>query len=270
MIQTINDIFSEELKKISELIGRNLPFKINDYGKLIRSKIGILFLKAYNIDISDKYIKLLASIELIHNASLLHDDVIDSNNERRGIRTVNFLHGNKLSILYGDIVLSNALDLILGLSNFELTKLFNNTVKEMCEGEIIQNSHINIIPTMEQYIKKTELKTAKLFEFILKSISILSDNKVPIEEVDFGKNFGIAFQVKNDLENILTTKSDIKDGIYTAPVIYSGGLEIKESAIEKTFGLIDNYSMKAIKVLDLIEESIYKKELIRIVECLKK
>lgn len=270
MICTVNDIYSTELNTIKELIKQNLPYNFEDYGKLIRSKIGILFLKSYGINISDSYLKLLCAVELIHNASLLHDDVIDNDTIRRNAPTIKSDLGNKLSILYGDIVLSNALTMLSELQSIELIKLFNKTVTDMCRGEIIQNSLIGKIPTETEYIEKTELKTASLFRFLITSISLLSKNQIPIETADFGKYYGIGFQIKNDLDNILTTRSDIKEGIYTAPVIYSGGLDIKEDAIEKTAGLIDNYSMKAINVLDVIEESIYKEELVGVAECLKK
>ena len=139
----------------------------------------------------------------------------------------------------------------------------------MCEGELIQQSQLYKIPTIEEYIKKSTLKTAKLFLAEIEGLSIIH-NTNNLDLKDFILNYGIAFQINNDLANITESQSDIKNGIYTAPVIYSESTNITPSGIEKTLYLRDNYIEKCLNTLRNLKESIYKKELIGIVKCLKK
>ena len=258
---------TSEIEIIKDVIAKNLPYMETDFGKMIRAKIGVLFLKAKNQD-TMRFLPFLSAIELIHTSSLLHDDVIDNENFRREKANIKTKHGNKTSVLYGDMVLSNALKLISDYNSTELIKSFNSTLNNMCRGEILQQTSLGIIPTMDEYIEKSRLKTASLFEFILDGINIISENRL-ILPVEFGTYFGIAFQIKNDLDNVCNTKSDIKNGIYTAPVIYSQNMEDLDSGIEKTLGLIDNYRERCIKQLSEYEDNIYIRKLIEVVECLK-
>lgn len=263
MIETI----PTELDKIKNIIKENLPFSDSDLGKMIRSKLGIAAIKIFKSDIIP-YVNFLACIELIHNASLLHDDVIDNENERRGKENLKSIYDNKTSILYGDITLSNALKLLTTYNNLELISHFNKTISKMCEGELLQKKQIGTIPPLEKYIEKCRLKTASLFEFLFIGLNIISANKISL--TNFGEDFGIAFQIKNDLDDIKNNNSDISNGIYTAPVIYSEGTNITNLALEKTKCLIDNYRSKCIISLSKFEDNEYKKELIGVVECLIK
>lgn len=263
MIQTL----PTELNKIKSIITQNLPFVESDFGKMIRSKIGVAIIKSYNLE-PTLYLDFLACIELIHNASLLHDDVIDDETTRRGRENIKTKHNNKTSILYGDLILTNALELLSTYENINIIKHFNQTVSNMCKGELLQNNQLYTIPTFEKYIEKSKLKTASLFEFLIIGLHIISHNKISLK-TEFGTNFGIAFQIKNDLDNIKENNSDILNGIYTAPVIYSNSIDITSEALEKTQCLIDNYRSKCITNLSEIEDNEYKKELIGVVECLK-
>lgn len=256
-----------EAETIKNIIRDNLPYVETDFGKMIRSKIGLLFLKSNNID-AEEYLPLLSATELIHLSSLLHDDVIDNDELRRGKQSIRSEYNNKTSVIFGDIILSNALNLILSYGSTELVTLFNKTLNSMCRGEIMQYAKTNSIPSVEEYIEKSRLKTASLFEFITEGINIISENRLHLPP-EFGTNFGIGFQIKNDLDNVLENKTDIKNGIYTAPVIFSGSQEITNSGIEKTRCLIDNYSKRCLQILSEFEDNIYKEELIGVVECLK-
>lgn len=264
----ISDL-KNQLTKIKDTVKNNIPFEIQSTGKFIRSNIGLLFLKALDIELEEKYINFLSAIELIHNASLLHDDVIDNETQRRGEPAVNVICGNKTAILYGNLILTNAIDLILKLESDKILKLINKTIKDMCNGELIQIAQNNKLPAIEEYIEKTYLKTAVLFECMLEGITVLSKKEIQITE--FGKNYGIAFQIKNDLDDYkkgINNSSDIKNKIYTAPTIYAADIKYHPEAIEKTAGLIDNYSKRAINALSGIRESEYKNLLRGVVECL--
>jgi len=236
-------------------------------GKMVRSSLGILIIKALKTEYCEKYSNFLTAIELIHNASLIHDDVIDNEEIRRNKKTLNNLTDNKSAVLYGDILLTEAVEYILKTKSMHVMSIINTSVKNMCKGEIIQKTQEFQIPSIEDYIHKTELKTASLFTGMMSGIAELSNCSNKTELISFALNFGIAFQIKNDLDN---SGSDIKNGIYTTPVIYSNSIDITESAIEKTHGLIDNYTRKAICALDFLGKSDYKESLIGAVKCLNK
>ena len=268
MINSLKINTENILKKIEDGILRETPFL--SAGKLIRSKITLLLLCTYNTDITADYITVLTAGELIHCASLLHDDVIDEEDERRNTNSVRKVYDNKTSILYGNKTLTKAFDMLLKTDSVNTINIFNKTISKMCDGELLQIKQKNSVPTMDEYIEKSYLKTGSLFEGIILSISELSNGYLPQELSDFGKYFGTAFQIKNDLDNILSSKTDIENGIYTAPVIFSNGLNINEDSIEKTHCLIDNYTRKAINLISNTEDSEYKESLIEVIKCLNK
>ncbi len=257
------NIISKEIQQIKTNLERN---KVNlPIGKLIRSKLGFLMLKALNQPINDNHINFLTAIELIHNASLLHDDVIDNDKTRRNELSKNELLGNKTAILLGNLTLTNAVEYLLKTNSLQLISIINNTIQQMCKGELIQKAQENNIPTIEDYIQKTYLKTGTLFEGTIKGvleISTIKNSKL----IDFAKNIGILFQINNDIKNL---EKDITNGIYTLPIIFSNSINISKNSIEKTLSLIDNYTSNAIQALSCLGESEYKKSLIGVVECLK-
>lgn len=264
-----------ELGKIQELVRANLPIEIESIGKMVRSRLGLYFLKGVFLEIDERFLKFLAVVELIHNASLFHDDVIDNEKVRRNMRSLNDLCGNKLSILYGNIALSNATSILLELGNIELISEMNNCVKKMCFGELMQQGQLNKIPNMDEYIEKTRLKTASLFKYMMFGLSILSGGKYRTEFENFADSFGIGFQISNDLEDYLKgleNSDDIRNGVYTAPIIYSQSVKIDSVAIDKTKGLIDNYLERTIAVLDAIGDDLdndWKTALIGVIKCLR-
>lgn len=237
------------------------------YGKLIRSQIGILATKALGLDCCGNYLKFLTAVELIHNASLLHDDVIDNEEMRRNKKTLNYEQNNKTAVLSGNLVLTEALENIISTGSLRLLSIANSAVKNMCLGELMQKKQEFKIPKIEQYIEKTKLKTGTLFMCTLSGISEISKCKNSDNLIAFGENFGIAFQIQNDLKNV--SGSDIKNGIYTAPIIFSQSVDIKKQAVEKTLSLINNYIQKAINNLDFLADCEYKRALIGVCECLK-
>ena len=249
------NIISKEIQQIKTNLERN---KVNlPIGKLIRSKLGFLMLKALNQPINSNHINFLTAIELIHNASLLHDDVIDNDKTRRNELSKNELLGN--------LTLTNAVEYLLKTNSLQLISIINNTIQQMCKGELIQKAQENNIPTIEDYIQKTYLKTGTLFEGTIKGvleISTIKNSKL----IDFAKNIGILFQINNDIKNL---EKDITNGIYTLPIIFSNSINISKNSIEKTLSLIDNYTSNAIQALSCLGESEYKKSLIGVVECLK-
>ena len=297
----ILDIINTELNQFNatlkaELFTQNnqLSEKISDFvfskSKLLRPKLIFLLSKALNKNISESIINLACATELIHCATLIHDDIVDNSELRRGKKTINYEFGNNLSVLSGDLLLSYAIQFLSKCENINCFKLFANSIKLMCEGEINQLFENNKIPTLQTYIKKSENKTAELFKASLLSLNEITNINQQQNINDFATNFGIAFQIKDDLlnitqnDNLKPSFSDIENGIYTAPIIYLQEInsnienlsveEIKNLIIEnpqvidKTKQLIENYKQKAISSIDFVENNQYKQEIIKIINLL--
>lgn len=235
--------------------------------KNIRPLVSFLYLKASGYDITDEQVLYQSAIELVHNASLLHDDFLDESRIRRNKETLNSVFSDKVAVLSGDYVLSRALRCVLRVKNSQLTQLFCDTLEDMVKGEISQYFSLNKIPALGEYIRKSEQKTAKLFEMAIKGSMMIAGSKD--FGIDFSKNFGIAFQIRDDLINCLTTKSDIQEGVYTAPVIFSGDYNDLKDGIEKTKSLLNNYIVRALKAIENIEDNEYKRALNKLTEILK-
>ena len=263
--------------KTREPLNKILNDLIKAPSKHIRSLIVILFNKMMNIKISDNHLELLSSVELVHTASLIHDDIIDNSEYRRGIKTISAQLGNKLGVISGDYLLAIAMNKIANLNSTEILKEFSKTLYQMCIGEINQNFDKFKIGNIENYIEKSKNKTGYLFETALYCSGII--NNFGKEELNhlksFAMNFGIAFQIRDDLNNLLKTEdfkptqNDIKEGIYNAPVIYANSAKDYTSGIEKTRDLLNNYINICLEELKNYEENEYKQALEELLELLK-
>ena len=270
----ISGLVKEEIDKVSKGITKDIglivPLKsklleiLNAPSKHIRPLLSFLYLKAAGINIDEKQISIQTAIELVHNASLIHDDVIDESLIRRNVKTINNEFDNKLAVITGDYLLSKALNILAKLNCAKLITMFSDTLESMTNGEINQQLNKCKIPTLEDYIEKTEQKTAKLFETALCGSLLLANSSKNGSK--FARNFGIAFQIRDDIVNIKTTKSDINEGIYTAPVIFAGSVESCENGIEKTRTLLNNYIDKALLEIKTLEDNKYSRALKELLE----
>lgn len=274
----IFELVKADISKVSEELQNSISIKeplytplnsiISAPSKHIRALSAFLYLRANNINIDLVHIKLQAAVELIHNASLIHDDIIDESWTRRNEKTLNTLFDNKLAVLAGDYLLAAALNKLDEIKNFEVTGLFAEIMKTMCLGEINQYFARYKTVTIEEYIDKSRSKTASLFQAAIEGSAILSGMLSRVEAKEFALNLGIAFQIRDDLINYKTTRTDIQTGIYTAPVILgqtSGGSD----GIEKTLRLLNNYIDKSCTLLDKIENNTFKEALIALLELLR-
>jgi geranylgeranyl pyrophosphate synthase len=240
--------------------------------KRIRSVLAILYSKAHEKNLTDKQLELLSVIELVHNASLLHDDVIDESSFRRSQQTLNSQFDNKLAIISGDYLLTLSMEKLVKIGELEIFKNLTQTIQKMCLGEINQNFDRFKIGTMKNYIEKTKNKTAYLFNSALVCCAILNPE---LQTDDFGINVGIAFQIRDDLINLIQTdtdkpsSNDITEGIYNAPVIFTQNPQDYDAGIEKTKDLLNNYIKKAQKTIRVLPDNIYKKALEEFLELLK-
>lgn len=229
--------------------------------KRLRPIFIFLFAKILKID-SPLVTNIALITELIHNASLIHDDIIDEEKVRRNNPTFFEKYGSKLAVLEGDLLLSLALEQISN-TNIEISRIFASKIKSTIQGEISQNENNNKITDIETYYKKTIAKTANLFLAGLEALFTLS--KEDKDLYYFMKNYALAFQIKNDIDNFKTNSSDYKNGNYTLPVIYSfmeNQAKNFEQYIEKSYKEVEKIAKSAIDSLEKIENSIYKKALI--------
>lgn len=277
--QEIFEVVKSDIKKIENRFLEILPKSCEIYSDLekflklpskrIRSVLALLYLRAIGVEVGENQLELLMIVELIHNASLIHDDVIDEEKIRRSQKNINSKFGNKMAIISGDYLLSVVMEKLTCLGKLELFEIFSKTIKEMCEGEILQYSNLYKIPTLEDYLKKTYQKTGSLFEACVLCCVMLSTSQEVENAKEFSKNFGIAFQIRDDIENILKGGNDIKEGVYNAPIIFSGSIDNPVAGIEKSKVLLNNYLDIAQKCLCGMDESEYKSALKKLLELLK-
>lgn len=258
--------------------------------KRLRPLLGLLFLKCLFGNINSKQYDILLAVELIHNATLIHDDVIDKAKKRRKQETLNVKFDNNLAVIAGDYLLSVAMEKVINTNSVDVIKICTSALKSTCLGEISQYFSMFKITSLAEYIEKSREKTALLFEIAVLGGLFLSET--PLDEnlkniaKDFAQNFGIAFQIRDDLINVLNadnlTNHDISSGIYTAPVIFAHQKnenilnsenileEIKTAkGIEKTKVLMDNYFDKSICAIKNLEDNTYKRTIFDLVELLK-
>ncbi|KAL8139186.1 hypothetical protein V2J09_005187 [Rumex salicifolius] len=224
-------------------------FKVGVEGKRFRPTVLLLMATAMNAplavppadaavldtlgrDLRTRQQCLAEITEMIHVASLLHDDVLDDAETRRGIGSLNVVMGNKLSVLAGDFLLSRACVTLASLKNTEVVSLIAKVVENLVTGETMQiTSTAEQRCSMDYYMQKTYCKTASLISNSCKSIALLSGQAAEVATLayEYGKNLGLAFQLIDDVLDFTGTTaslgkgslSDIRHGIVTAPILFA-------------------------------------------------
>ena len=239
ILNEINDQLSNEiddlnafLKKVTTteipLINTLSSHMIDSGGKRIRPIIVFLISKIMSNE--KKVIESAAIIELIHAATLLHDYVVDQSDVRHNINTANKLWGNDSAVLVGDFLYSRAFELIVEINRERVYKILAETTNKISQGEVMQLMYKEkIIEDKEKYIEIVYLKTGKLFEAsALVAMDIAGSNNFDWAR-EFGKNFGIAYQLRNDYldyfgddnETGKNIAEDLSEGKSTLPLIHS-------------------------------------------------
>ena len=239
ILNEINDQLSNEiddlnafLKKVTTteipLINTLSSHMIDSGGKRIRPIIVFLISKIMSNE--KKIIESAAIIELIHAATLLHDDVVDQSDVRHNINTANKLWGNDSAVLVGDFLYSRAFELIVEINRERVYKILAETTNKISQGEVMQLMYKEkIIEDKEKYIEIVYLKTGKLFEAsALVALDIAGSSNYDWAK-QFGKNFGIAYQLRNDYldyfgddnETGKNIAEDLSEGKSTLPLIHS-------------------------------------------------
>ncbi|XP_039899961.1 decaprenyl-diphosphate synthase subunit 1 [Simochromis diagramma] len=220
-----------ELKSLCE-------YYFDGKGKAIRPMIVVLMARALNIhsnragDLLPGQRAIAMISEMIHTASLVHDDVIDGSDKRRGKRTINEVWGEKKAILAGDFILSAASMALARIGNITVVKVLSQVIEDLVRGEFMQlGSKENENERFKHYLEKTFKKTASLIANSCKAVSILVNSDPEVHEIayQYGKNVGIAFQLVDDVLDFTSgasqlgkpTAADLKLGLATGPVLFA-------------------------------------------------
>jgi all-trans-nonaprenyl-diphosphate synthase len=203
-------------------------------GKRIRPALVLLMARATtaNGEPTEKHRRLAEITEMIHTASLVHDDVIDVSDVRRGTKTVNSLLGNKVAVLAGDFLFAKSSIYLARLGSLEVVELLATVIDHLAEGEMLQiKSHFDSSLAFDEYIEKSFYKTASLMANSCRAAAVLSDmpEEICAAAYNYGRHLGIAFQVVDDLLDFTSSTetlgkpaaSDLRQGHITAPVLYA-------------------------------------------------
>ncbi|MGB1923319.1 MAG: polyprenyl synthetase family protein, partial [Alcanivorax sp.] len=235
----VEDDFAAVNQFINHHLDSNVPLirEVGDYivqsgGKRLRPLVSILCARASGYH-GERHVDVAAIIEFLHTATLLHDDVVDESNLRRGRPTVNAVWGNAASVLVGDFLISRALQLMVALKHPRLLDIFSQSTNTISEGEVLQLINVRDPNTSEDnYMRVIHHKTAKMFESAAETGAVLGadDNTDFVEAfAAYGRHLGIAFQLIDDVLDYQGEASelgknvgdDLAEGKPTLPLIYT-------------------------------------------------
>lgn len=258
--------FKDSMKSSVPLLDKITNYIVKRKGKQLRPMF--VFLSAQTVGtINESTYRAAALIELLHTATLVHDDVVDDSNERRGFFSVNAIWKNKIAVLIGDFLLSRGLLLSLDNDDFHLLKIVSTAVKEMSEGELLQIEKARRLDISEEiYYDIIRQKTASLVAACCASgaASVTDDKNTIAKFKEFGILTGMAFQIKDDLFDFGSSEEigkptgiDIKEKKMTLPLIYALN---QSSWMEKRkiINIIKNHNTDSDKVKEVIDFVIAK------------
>jgi octaprenyl-diphosphate synthase len=241
-IQSIYSLIKQDMASVDAMIQARLQsdvvlinqlghYIINSGGKRLRPALAILCARACGYQ-AEQHINLATIIEFIHTATLLHDDVVDNSDMRRGRETANNLWGNEASVLVGDFLYTRSFEMMVEMDSMRLMKILSHTTNIIAEGEVLQllNCH-DAETTEESYLEVIHHKTAKLFEAAGQLGAVISNSSADIEAAmsNYAMHLGSAFQLVDDLLDYSESSEsigknigdDLAEGKPTLPLIYA-------------------------------------------------
>ncbi len=276
-LMLVEEKIKSKLDSNVELVKKMTDYHLNTGGKRLRALLTLGSSKLCGYTKGTRDINLAACVELIHSATLMHDDVIDNGSIRRGKKTPNKIWGNHSSVLAGDYLLSRCFEMMVEDGNIEVLKLLSSTSSIIAQGEILQLQHKGEVDMLEEtYLKIISSKTAELFAAATKVGAILSEMKTKEKEAleFYGRNLGLTFQIADDT---LDYNSELKifgknigqdfyEGKITLPIIllFQKANKDEKETLKKTFAKEErnqndlNYTLSLIKKYDIIN-SCYQK-----------
>ena len=259
-ILAVEDLMRKQSQGFNEDLQAALDHLISSGGKRIRPNLTLLVGKMLNGDM-DRLITLSAAIEMLHTATLVHDDLIDGSLLRRGIPTLNSKWTPAATVLTGDFIFAKAANLAAETNSIPVMKLFANTLGVIVNGEITQMFSSHCISDIDLYYKRIYSKTASLFETSTISAAIISEADHAQKEYlrQFGYELGIAFQIIDDVLDFTSNQEnlgkpvggDLRMGIITLPAIHYFS-EYSNDLLTKQF-----FDYECNPPLDVLEELIH-------------
>ncbi len=266
-----------KLESNVDLVQKMTDYHIKTGGKRLRALLTLGSAKLCGYNKGTRDINLAACVELIHSATLMHDDVIDNGSIRRGKETLNKIWDNHSSVLVGDYLLSRCFEMMVEDGNIEVLKLLSSTSSKIAQGEVLQLQHKGEVDMLEEtYLKIISSKTAELFAASTKVGAILSDMKAKEKEAleFYGRNLGLTFQIADDT---LDYNSELKlfgkkigqdfyEGKITLPIIilFQRGNTEQRVNMKKIFSKKKrdendfSYTLSLIKQYEIIKECYQK------------
>jgi octaprenyl-diphosphate synthase len=225
----VNELILERMQSPVALIPELAGHLISSGGKRLRPMLTLASAQMLGYD-GKRHIGLATAVEFIHTATLLHDDVVDESNMRRGKKTANLIWGNQPTVLVGDFLFSRAFELMVESDSLRVLKILSNTSAVITEGEVLQLTTANDLSTSEdKYLEVITAKTAVLFAAACEVAGVVSGQGREVEEAldAYGKYLGIAFQLGDDALDYSAKQAtlgkeigdDFREGKVTQPVI---------------------------------------------------
>lgn len=244
-MQAVDLVIQERLASDVVLVNQLSHYIVNSGGKRLRPLLSIIASRAYGYE-GQFHFTLAAIIEFIHTATLLHDDVVDESDLRRGRETANALFGNAASVLVGDFLYSRAFEMMVEVESMKVMQILAETTNIIAEGEVMQLMNCHDADTTEQrYLDVIHAKTAKLFEAATRLGAVIS-HRPEVEEqamADYGMHLGTAFQLIDDVLDYSSSSKemgknvgdDLAEGKPTLPLIYAmrNGTEQQATIVRK-------------------------------------
>lgn len=230
-MEAVNALTYESLRSEVALVNQIGYYIVHSGGKRLRPMLLILSAHAFNYK-GTHHIDLATIIEFIHTATLLHDDVVDASELRRGQQTANSIWGNEASVLVGDFLYSRAFQMMVKVKDMRVMEILSNATNVIAEGEVLQLLKCHEPDTTEtEYLQVVRSKTAKLFEAAAQLGAVLSQQPAHYEEAlaVYGMHLGTAFQIIDDVLDYSASAEemgknvgdDLAEGKPTLPLIYA-------------------------------------------------
>ena len=302
-LETFDAHFREAMRSKVAFVDIIVRYVVRQKGKKIRPSLVFLTAKACG-EINERTYRGASLVEILHTATLIHDDVVDDADTRRGLASINAVWKNKIAVLMGDYLLAKGLLLSLDNDEFQFLKIISDSVRRMSEGEILQIAKTKLLDMDEEtYLKIISDKTASLLSTCCQiGASSVSKDKTVLQNMkEYGENLGMVFQIRDDLLDYIGRKSitgkpvglDLKEKKLTLPLIHAlaraprsqsrhilrtikSGTTRKDldavvafaheyGGIDYAMGKANEYSARAYKTIESLEESPAKTSLINFV-----
>ncbi|MDD3268201.1 MAG: polyprenyl synthetase family protein [Syntrophomonadaceae bacterium] len=267
---------TEEMKVVEEQLSRSIKGNIamlNEAsshlikagGKRLRPAFALLSARLFSEDLED-VIPIAVALELIHMASLVHDDVIDNSDTRRGKATVKSAWGNRVSIYAGDYILARSLSMAARYQRSDIVDVLAEASMRICEGEVIQMlSCYNVTLGLKNYLRRIERKTALLISVSCQlGAMVMNASPEAVKAIkNYGYFLGMAFQVTDDILDIIAdeqilgkpTGSDIRQGVITLPALYALKNSPQCEELAKLLASPEACAHHTDRIIDIINDS---------------